>query len=190
MAKEGGQKNLQARCLAAMPDGTKKTTAKEVATALLLIKAGTFFKFVVEEVQSQINIAIEFVNSISADRMPTLRAAEGNKFLTEVKDKLRFFVHFEIPGGSTHLPKLETGTAALTMLFKTQEHKFDAQEKVPLQDLHLFDALHWLLTPAQANKHQDMIQGIYTSAHYLVATPKAANRRAEVSVDSAAKKAD
>jgi len=184
----GGQQLLQARVLDALPSSQGFHSAKSVAVTIEQIKASPLYAFVSREGQSSVNIAGEFVTSLANLRMPVLKAAEGHDFLLKVKDRLQWFLSSNAASSSTG-PGVH-GLAALTAMFEIQQQKATDKQEVKLEDLQMFHAFHWLLTPAQVTVLQTMVSGIYKGLkHPPSAAAKApAKRKQPEGSDAQAKK--
>jgi hypothetical protein len=165
MSGSGAKKLLQAAVYKVLPSGPSDTNAADKALALDLLKDTAPYVFSDAESQSAVNIAAEWVKSISMMRRPAVEAAKDNDFLKGVRERLQYFVVVEIAGNSDGSNALTlSGAAALSHKYSRVEERFTNGEDVLVEELRIFTTFGWLMTDSQSTVHRTWVERCFKKA--------------------------
>ena len=167
MHAEGGHARLEAELLKPLPTEAGVThDAKLAANALGIVKQSRLYTFVAPQHQASFNVGVEMVKAVASDRLPSIKAVEGNKTLMAVLDRLSFFVHYSKPisTGSSTPPEVLPGKAALAAKLRDIHNEKAAGEKITPERLREFHTFNWLLSPEDKASHNKLIKEAFSGA--------------------------
>lgn len=160
MAAAGSARRLEASVLEKMPNTTGLHSAQQCLADLQEVRQSRLYTFCGAESQSSLNIAMELVQSIAQNRLPTVSVCKGSSFKAEVLNRLAYFAHWEPaqPAGSDDKVGTLNGADAMEKHYLGMVARMAlAGATVTMEELNIFHTFNWLLSAEQQAEHNKWV---------------------------------
>jgi hypothetical protein len=144
MCDQGGAARLQHEVLSKLPCGAKRTTLKEAAAQIAVLKRSSLYLFVSESARGSFDVVAEILHNMLRQVSPDF-VPQRESFLEQVLGKCAFFMAYEVKEQGK-LARTIHGDPALQAMWNSI---MDKDGPKLLKDLSIFATFKWLLTTEQ-----------------------------------------